>query len=165
MFLKIDNWLFDKVFQRFADWFTNQTGRGPFWLSATCIHLYISLVITRIVILRPVGIQFVSALFEIAVCIYLFMMSRKIDKRDKISKSPTLNIRRYGPEFRRVRLLAIVIVLFLFVPISTTSVEWMWLVYVGQMSAFISTLYFGSCNTKPPAPPKKNETKLAHAKS
>ena len=36
MFTLIDNWLLDRVFQKFADWFRDTYGRTTFWIASLC---------------------------------------------------------------------------------------------------------------------------------
>lgn len=167
MYLKIDNWLFDKVFQPFSDWFCDQTRRNPFWLAATSMYLFIAGTLTNDVLFTR---AWSGKLLDAMLCVYFIFRAFSYDKKSRAPKkfSLTLNPLRSDKFHQIVRVFSAIILPFdgfkIFVndpeKIAAHSHVLNFLLSV----SFFLFLYFEACETKPPAPPKKKEElKLARA--
>ncbi len=171
MFLQIDNWLFDKVFQPAADWFCDLTARNPFWLAATSMYLYIAGTITDQILFKH---SWISMSFSAFLCVLLGFLAFSYDRKsiapDKVSR--TMNPNRVSVFLRILRVYSVISL-----PLKMAD---MFVEHPGQgtthydgLNLFMSVmfllfLYFEACETKPPAPPKKKEvegTRLAHSTS
>jgi hypothetical protein len=151
MFLTIDNWLFDKIFQPFTDWFFERYKQGPMWLACTCGYLICLATLMKILFL-PRGLH---TIIDVCFTIWTFFHFRKLEARNLAVKSGTMNVRRHGYEQRVSRMTIFYLTLFMAVFIlQDTSLFFLF----SQCFAFGASLYFGACEEKPPAPPKKKES-------
>ncbi len=169
MFLRIDDWLFSRVFQPFADWFCDHTGRNPFYLAATCMYLYIAGIVAGNVMFKH---SWIMMILSASICIFMGYVAFSYD-RDSIAPSKatgTLNRDRANGLLRFLRAYSFVTlpldVVEIFVEhqgkVKTHSDELDFFLSV----MFLLFLYFEACEQKPPAPPKKKlQTKLARATS
>ena len=169
MFLKIDDWLFNKVFQPFADWFCDRTGRNPFWLSATCLYVWIACVLCDNVLYQK---SWFSMTLD-ALLIVLFGYLAYINEKNSLA--PTTTTGYLNPSRKSGLSFFARIIFIITYPFDIIN---LFITHPGQgqthsdvidfltSSFFILHLYFEACESKPPAPPKKKEsTKLAHAAS
>ena len=162
MFLKIDDWLFAKVFQPFSDWFMDHYGRGPFWLAATSAYLIVAtavlLQIFSVVPFTINGLMFLIGIRHILVYDWS-------DKRHTYKRPGTANPDRYNLFDRLLRIaffgMFIVANWLLVKSIVIDESIIIYLVLLTQTLGCLCAIYFEACETKPPAPPKKKEAERA----
>lgn len=168
MFRKIDDWLFDKVFQPFADWFCDLSGRNPFWLAATCMYIWITVVIYD-------NVTFQNSWISMAVDGFLVIVfGLTAISYDRNSAAPqamnvSLNPYRTNNFFVFLRMFCVLnyplMVLGIFMYQKGQGETHSPGLNLLRSTMFLLYLYFEACETKPPAPPKeKMERKLAYAK-
>lgn len=158
MFVKLDDWMFNQVFQPFADWFCDRSGRNPFWLAATCMYLFIAGTIVGHVLFKS---SLFAMIFNAFVCIYLLFRAFSYDRKSIAPNKTagTLNPNRMDKFFRFLRLSSIAIFLknvaSMFIPHSGHAVTHSDSLKLFLIFIFLLILYFDACETKPPAPPKQ----------
>lgn len=160
MFFKIDDWLFEKVFQPFSDWFCDRSGRSPLWLAATSMYLFIAGTIGDQLLFTH---SWINMVFSAFVCLFLGFVALSYDRKSVAPESPqgALNPHRADAFFVFLRLY---LVITLPIDIASTFIEHSGekMTHSHALDLFLSVtfllfLYFEACETKPPAPPKKNE--------
>jgi hypothetical protein len=166
MFRAIDDWLFEKIFQPFADWFCDNTDRSPLWLAATCIYIWIAAIVYD-------NVEFPNSLLSMTLDAFLVIFfgytalsyDRKSIAPDKTSL--TLNPNRQNQLLRLIRVVCILLlpsdIWAIFTAHPGQGVTHSDAVNLLQSVTLMLFLYFEACETKPPAPPKRaSETKLSH---
>jgi hypothetical protein len=171
MFLKIDDWFFDKVFQPFADWFCDQTNRNPLYLASISGYLFVSgIVVEHTIFPHSVIYNIIAGL----ICTYIAIRSSFHNQRSHApsKKSPFMNPYRVDKFFFFLRMFLIINLPFDIYSVIVHDVgngkTHSDVLELFKSVTFISFLYFEACEAKPPAPPKKKEslyTRSAHSAS
>ena len=105
MFLKIDNWLFDKVFQPFADWFTDHTGRNVHWIAATCAYLYGACIVVKQVYFR--SDSWFGITLDVILLLLMLTAAQRHDRQSTTHTSLHMNPYRTDSFFQFMRVLGI----------------------------------------------------------
>ena len=156
MLIKIDNWLFDKIFQPISDWFVDRTGRGTLWLASTCAYLFVAGTIALTILFEStIFDKFLNAL----VCLSVLYVCRIYDRREQAwqkRNALTKNPLRALPLTFLVRMVGILVTIFLFSDLFRANNDMNERIFrlITQL-AFLCSFYFAACETTPPAPPKK----------
>ncbi len=168
MFLKIDDWSFDKIFQPFADWFCDRTGRSPHWLAATFAYLYIAGVILEQIYFP--NNSWLSLAFDAVMAVVVIDIATNHDEEDKkkiTTLTATMNPVRRDIFWQFMRITGWLALLLNISDIIRNDIETSYDMFrCLQISLLVCLFYFEACEAKPPAPPKKKEvmsTKLAHS--
>jgi hypothetical protein len=162
MFQKIDDWLFDKIFQPFADWFYDAYGKNTFWIAATLCYSYILTVACERLIAQEISFDY--NVLDIVLCIYIASKALKNDAKARRIRRTQRNAARIIHSYfvlRQVIFLSIIPagILLLF----SVSIVGSVLIFL-RVIIFCMIFYFEACDTKPPASPKKGpQTRLAYA--
>ena len=160
MFLKIDNWLFDKVFQPVADWFCDRSGRNPFWLAATCMYLYIAGTIIDQIMFKH---SWFENTFTGFFCVFLGYTAFSYDRKSIAprTKSGTMNPNRVSGLHFFLRVYCALTLpqegVPIFIPHLGKSETYYDELTLFRSIMFLLFLYFEACEKKPPAPPKEQE--------
>lgn len=160
MFIKIDNWMFAKVFQPISDWLVTRNGKGPHSLAAICGYLYSSLlVVENIYFPHESWLAIVFDVFVIMIVLDLAYKHEKAEKKISVGNSSTaLNQARTNKLFQFFRITGWLICslnVFDFMKDSVDSQEDA--IRLGLSLTFTVFIYFDACETKPPAPPERKE--------
>lgn len=154
MFLRIDNWMFNKVFQPFVDWFDEKTGFGPLWLSGICGCLAAATVTVQ-------QLFFPSNSWWWLIFVLILVISTvegsyiNFTKDRNTRSTPTLNGHRNNKVARFERLLFLIIGGFAIITIPLVEITQEILVRSFSLWTFTGFFYFMACERKPPAPPKE----------
>ena len=163
MFLKIDNIMFDKVFQPFADWFCDRTGQGPLWLAGTAAYMVmVTAALTQMFLFGSLILNVIMFLIGL-----INVLNNNWKHKHQKYYSGTLNPKRHDVVERFIRISFLVLTIYASLELTAFSVNiTIGVVLVIQGMSLLSIYYFEACETKPPAPPKKKEFKsgkLAHS--
>ncbi len=154
MFIKIDDWLFDKVFQPIADWFFDRYGKNTFWLAGTVCWFYVFITAVQQVVLPSV--YFSDKLFDGFFAVWMAVWAYRNDQKAKRNRRIHWNAARknfYHLILRKVTFLGTATCGLILI-----GVKDFWVIFIlfGRAFAYMSIFYLEACNTKPPPPPKKS---------
>jgi len=165
MFIKIDDWLFDKIFQPISDWSTDRYVRGPHWIAAVLGYFLSASCIAAFFIIQGTA----RGLTYVMLTVFFFFTAWDNDETDKElvrSQTPTLNEGRVSRFALALRMAFLLLILNVIAAASIDVFGAFFIVLLIQTVLYTCTLYFEACETKPPAPPKEKEetsTRLARS--
>ncbi len=160
--MKLDDWLIDNVFQRFAHWFQRMTGKDNFYL-ATCsgmISVLVGFYINALLNSHP--IDYLITCSMVGVIIGSSIISKKrYEGENRGTLTPTLNSERNRtyPTLFRVLFLGvgfghIIILISIIITASHWSKILEEILLEVLLLGFIGHLYFVACT---PLPPQKGK--------
>lgn len=167
MFIKIDDWMFAKVFQPISDWLIARNGKGPHTLAATCGYMFAALILVENIYFPSES--WFGMVWDILLILVVLHMAHSHDEEEKnnniASGRLTLNQYRTSKIFIFIRIIGLPLCFLSLKDFFTDEVDSM-----EDLLSFATTFvltcffYFEACETKPPPPPKRNE-KLVPARS
>jgi hypothetical protein len=154
---KIDDFFFDKLFQPASDWFCDQTGRTPHWIAVIIAYICGALVMWQALVYPPDS--WTSYIFDGIVIFSIGAIVIQNERADRRKGAGFMNPLRQAIPMRLLRVFGFVFMFFsmthFFSPEVVVGKE---IILMLRIVCFTCVLYFGACETKPPAPPKKKTT-------
>ena len=163
MFLKIDNWFFDKIFQPISDWFMDTYGRGPHWIAATFAYLYAASILMKQFYFS--NHSWFGMFMDALLFLFVLGIAMRNDKMDKNhASSSAMNWRRVDFLFQFLRIIGWPIMALNISDIFRNNIETSEDIFRSfQSLVFLCLLYFESCETRPPKPKQKKQERLVTA--